>query len=242
LNSKGITMIELVITVAIIMVLASVAVPAYSDILIGAKENADYASIVILNNATTAYAMLNGLELVEVFSGTSDDAQRIQKLVSEQYLMEEVEPAQDDASFEWDTINQKWIISSGEETSGGEESSTGGEGGNDEDTSDDGSGDGSGDGGGEDEEEYDYEIYGYGIKYGKGIKVWYAGEFYFSRKSTKNVPGSHKDWQKLTDDWFKYNTYEKGDIVTVGGVQYKAKKKSTGKDPLKKKSHWKLIG
>ncbi len=284
MNSRGITLIELVVTVAIIMTLASVAVPAYADVLGIAKDGADEASVLVLNDATVAYAMLNDIPLDEVFAGVSDDFDRMELLVDEKYLMQIVEPSRENTQFEWDAVNQKWTVSGGQESSQGndsddEENNYGvwgpiDDGTEDEDdggiSGDEGSGENSVDDNGngnqnqnqngndngngnqnqnqnqngndDQEDELDYEIYGYGSQYDEGVKVWYNGEFYVSHKDTKKTPGHHKDWQKVTDDWFEYNSYEEGDIITYNGKQYRAKKSSCDKNPESKKSHWEQVG
>ena len=259
MNKSGFTMIELIITIAIIVTLSSVAVPLYGDIVIGARSGADDASIIVLNDATTAYAMLKGLDPDEVFAGIEGDAARIKKLVDEQYLVQEVEPQQKDASFNWDNAQGKWVkntvdddsdnVSGGYNTPNPTPAPTAkptpapsgetGEEPTDEakptpkptekPTS-------------KPTQEHDYLIYGYGIKYNAGVKVWYNGEFYISHKSTDKVPGQHKDWQKVGDGWFEYNTYSEGDVIYYNGVQYRAKKGSLGKNPESKKSHWEKIG
>jgi prepilin-type N-terminal cleavage/methylation domain-containing protein len=252
MNNSGFTMIELIITIAIIVTLSSVAVPLYGDIVVGAKSGADDASIIVLNDATTAYAMLKGLEPDEVFAGIESDAARMKKLVDEDYLIREVEPQQKDSSFNWDKAQVKWVKNTvndeSDNASGGYNTPNS----NPKPTAKP-TPSPSGETGGEPTDEVsakptpkptekpDYLIYGYGIKYDAGVKVLYDGELYVSHKSTKKVPGQHKDWQKVSDEWFKYNTYSKGDVIYYDGAQYRAKKGSLGKSPENKKSHWEKI-
>ena len=260
MNKNGFTMIELIITIAIIVTLSTVAVPLYADIVVGARSGADNASVFVLNDATTAYAMLKGLEPDEVFAGIENDSARMRKLVDEKYLVKEVEPQQNDASFNWDNAQGKWVLNTvegeGGNVSGGYNTPnltstptakptpapSGENGGEIEDeTSAEPTPKPTSEPKSKPTQEHDYLIYGYGIKYDAGVKVLYDGEFYVSHKATKKVPSQHKDWQKITDEWFKYNTYNKGDIIYYNGSQYKAKKNSVNKNPANKHSHWEEI-
>ncbi len=150
MNTKGFTLIELVVSIAIILILASVVVPHYNIALGKSKETVDYNSLLVLDDATNAYAMLNGIALSEVFEKTSSHKEKILKLVDENYLMQDVEPAQEECAFEWDNVKCKWTLSGGAES---EEAQQGGEdsesyGGQDPDDSEEGGQQGNGNGNG----------------------------------------------------------------------------------------------
>ena len=109
-HKNGFTIIELIIVIAIIAILTAVAVPIYTNVEDVSKSKADTATVEILNQVTVAYGMESDAESSDIFTGISDDASRIQKLVDEKYLTKAVSAQQKDAEFIWSVDSQAWLL------------------------------------------------------------------------------------------------------------------------------------
>ena len=110
-NHDGFTLIEILLVVAILAVLALLAVPRLVGTIQDSKDNADIASLEILNRATAVYAedtATNG----HVFDGIADDSVRMQTLVDARLLAQSVTPQQQGANFVWNEASQRWELSS----------------------------------------------------------------------------------------------------------------------------------
>ncbi len=211
IGKKGFTIIELIIVIAIMVILASISIPVYTNVLNKAKYTADQDSVAILNSLTSAYASMKEIEVADVFSGIESDEAKIALLVSESFLAETVTPAQEDAQFVWNWGTNMWEVSGGAELDEGAGSLAEGS---------------------------TYPEWVSGTKYGKTIYVTYEGKTYYSHKSTNKEPGSHKDWQEISDFWVKLNTYKKGDTIIYDGKTYVALKDSDNKKPQKDSKYW----
>lgn len=213
----GFTLIEMIITIAVIAVLSAVAVPSYTKVLGKAKQEADNASIVTLNNVTIAYANMNKIA-ADIFTGISNNTERMQHLVEKQYLSDVVETQQNDVSFEWIIDDQAWTVS---EETGSEEKEK------------------------EEKKEKEkkkekkedvskYPAWESSSIYSKAnTYVVYKDKVYFNKwwVNGSTLPGTNQVWQQVSDEWVKLNIYVAGETTYYNNKQYKAKYWTSGKIP-----------
>lgn len=97
-NKKGFTLMELIIVLAILGIIAAIAVPRYKELQQKTKDEADAASIALIENAAEI-AFVNG----DIIDGTSDEGiiTTDSALVEKGYL-DEVPKSQDNSSFSID--------------------------------------------------------------------------------------------------------------------------------------------
>lgn len=122
--------VELIIVIAILGVLASIAVPRLSGFSEKSRIKADEVSLDLLNKMTDLYAITNNINEGDVFAvlepKPDTDKARINILVKEGFLDKFIKPQQKDASFKWKKDGEKdyaWKLtdSDGNVESGGGE-------------------------------------------------------------------------------------------------------------------------
>lgn len=109
-TNSGFTLIELIVVIAILSILALISVASILGTVEEAKISADKATLRTLNNVTTMYKLESNNFDSDVFSGISEDENRILRLVDDGYLQNEISPQQNDASFQWEINDQTWRI------------------------------------------------------------------------------------------------------------------------------------
>lgn len=109
-NNRGFTLIELVVLIAILGILSTIAMPKFSGFIERAKINADKSTIRTLNNTTDIY-MVTKKGGKEVFNNAENDKSRIEILSNAEFLYDNIEPQHKDGSFTWDVNNQYWYYS-----------------------------------------------------------------------------------------------------------------------------------
>ena len=110
-TKKGFTLVELIVVVAVLVILASVAIPNFVFISSKAAITTDIANLMILNNATQYYKITKNIKSEDIFNGIGSDLDRIIKLINEGYLAEEIETQKNDTFFYWNVASQKWLYS-----------------------------------------------------------------------------------------------------------------------------------
>lgn len=116
MSKKGVTIVELLITIIIIGIIASFSVLAVSEYLTSSKLKADQQTVVTLNDATTGYHLFTNLSTIFSEEATSED--NITTLVNEGFLSSTPIPQSDNASFVWDNDLSIWYVTiDGEATS-----------------------------------------------------------------------------------------------------------------------------
>lgn len=110
-NKKGFTLIELVVVIAILGVISSIAIPRLSGFSEKARVKADEASLSTLNKTTSIYAALNNISGEDIFAGVPSDDSRMSLLVSNGLLGENIKAQQKDTKFVWDIGGQLWTCS-----------------------------------------------------------------------------------------------------------------------------------
>ena len=112
---RGFTLVELIVVLAVLAILSTVAVVGYSHILQRAKWQADKATVTVLNKVTSVHKVAHELYLQDVFEGIGTDEGRLAYLVDEGYLTSVPEAQQKDASFQWSISEQVWELYVGDE-------------------------------------------------------------------------------------------------------------------------------
>ena len=234
-NEKGFTLLELIIVIAILTTLATVAIPIYTDVLESSRAEADKVSLVTLNQSSVAYAMINDIPTpdVDIFEGIGTDEARIHKLIDEKFLLMAPVAQQKDAEFNWEVDAQKWVISGG--VSGGE-SGTGAGGTNPDDDDPDSDGEDPDEGGSTPPEDEggtgsEPDLSGYNdwdpdVDYpNANTFVVYDGKLYYNLwwVNGTTLPGTNQVWQQVSDEWVYYNIYDAGDTTIYNGVTYRAR-------------------
>jgi type IV pilus assembly protein PilA len=106
-NTKGFTLLEMLIVLAIITILAVIVVPSYSKILRESESKSDLSNLAILNRSTVYYRM--DIETADPFEITTNTNEFLMgELVSEGYLSEVITPLAANATFEWDFDTAAW--------------------------------------------------------------------------------------------------------------------------------------
>jgi prepilin-type N-terminal cleavage/methylation domain-containing protein len=111
LRKNGLTLIELILVIAVLVILAAIAIPMISGFIERARISADQATLRTLNVSTIAYKYLHTPLDEDAFPGVEQDQQRMQILVNEGFLNEIIRPQQPKADFNWNTESQRWLYS-----------------------------------------------------------------------------------------------------------------------------------
>lgn len=130
LKNAGFTLIELIVIIAVLGVLASIALPSFGGLIIKSKEAVDLANLRTLNGVTAAFRAQNPSNgLFE--DNTETDDNRMVELINAEYIDEEIQAKKEGASFTWEPATNgndgRWVYNDGENTDAGEggSSSTG---------------------------------------------------------------------------------------------------------------------
>lgn len=112
MNSKGLTLIELLIVVVVMGIVAAFAVVAFGGTVTNSQIEADSYNLMVLNDATGKYATTVASH-TDIFNGLSEDNERISTLVSSGFIDRTIIPQQDGATFEWSVDDQAWELIGG---------------------------------------------------------------------------------------------------------------------------------
>ena len=108
-NRLGLTLIELVVIIAVLGIIASIAVPRYSSFTEHARIAADLATIRNLNSATTLYRMSAPSD--PFLDETNNSGELMTVLVDGGYLSSIPAPQQQFVEFNWSYDNKLWMNS-----------------------------------------------------------------------------------------------------------------------------------
>lgn len=112
MNSKGLTLIELLVAIVIIGLIATFAVISLGDTITRSKIEADSHNLMTLNKVTYKYASTVD-ESSDIFDGFTEDESRINQLVKTGFIDRVITAQQDDAFFQWNVSDQKWVLIGG---------------------------------------------------------------------------------------------------------------------------------
>ena len=107
-RNRGFTVIELLVIISIIMSLSGIAVMKYTQASDAAKVATDMNNLRLLNGVTVNYAALRGLSGADIFAGLTNDAARMQALVTAGLLTGAPTPQKTGEQFNWNVSKQIW--------------------------------------------------------------------------------------------------------------------------------------
>lgn len=207
---KGFTLMELVVVIAILAVLGLLLYPQITNYLNNAKDAVDKANVVTLNKNTAMYSVEHPNNTNDIFSGLGSDDARQQALVDDGYLKEIVKPTKEGNQILWDVAQQLWVLKLG---NGGSAFSK----------------DGTILDQRENAKEYNNEQnHSYGDVY--MIKDASNNVRYIKCVSKSGCNGTpptsptldnKSSWKEVTLNYYRYNNYEKGDIIEHNGSYYR---------------------
>ena len=111
LSNKGFTLVELLVVIAIISVLGAVVAPNAFKAIERSQTATDQANVRTLNQVTAFYGHEMGAT-GDIFEGFDTDQERIEELVKEEFLEQEVKPKRRNFAFVWDIDSQRWLYQS----------------------------------------------------------------------------------------------------------------------------------
>lgn len=112
-DRKGFTLMELIVTIAILVTLMTIVAPSLSGFAGSARDQVSDANLELLNFATRSYASFHEIENEDVFKSIADqnpesDGRRQQVLVSDGLIDQAVAPS-GEGGYCWNVTDQKWI-------------------------------------------------------------------------------------------------------------------------------------
>lgn len=113
-DKKGFTLIEIIVVVAIIAILVTIAIPLFDNLIQQGKKTADQVTLRTLNHTTAIYASNRQNFQGDIFEGYNTNEQRLIELVKEGLLEDIVEPQTKGTEFLWLIEKQTWTISEDE--------------------------------------------------------------------------------------------------------------------------------
>lgn len=110
-SNRGFSLVELVVVIAVLGVLSSIALPASIGYAERARISVDRDTVRTLNIATALYAADTGPALADVFEGHDSDDSRLALLVAEGFFSLIPRPQFRSGQFVWHVDSQQWLYS-----------------------------------------------------------------------------------------------------------------------------------
>ena len=117
-EKRGFTLLEMIVTVAILFVLLTILMPTMSGFASSANDQISDANLELLNFATHSYASFHEIENRDIFENISEDDARQQLLVSDGLIEQAVKPT-GEGGYCWNIKEQKWILWKTDRTAAG---------------------------------------------------------------------------------------------------------------------------
>ena len=92
-EKRGFTLLEMIVTVAILFVLLTILMPTMSGFASSANDQISDANLELLNFATHSYASFHEIENRDIFENIDSDQERQQRLVSDGLIEQAVHPS-----------------------------------------------------------------------------------------------------------------------------------------------------
>ena len=114
LHKKGVTLVELLAIVVLLMIIGAVSMVVIGDMIERTRLKADQQSVIQLNIATRYFSLEDGGS--SIFDVESTDIQKIELLVEEGFLSTFASPQSKDGLFTWNNDLLSWFLSINNET------------------------------------------------------------------------------------------------------------------------------
>jgi prepilin-type N-terminal cleavage/methylation domain-containing protein len=110
LNHNGFTLIETIVTLAILSVLVGFVAPQVVSLIDRAKLSTDHSNVRELNSSTAVYRILNSSN-DPFLDPSKSDAELMQVLVDAEQIRALISPRTTDAQYTFDKTKLKWFLS-----------------------------------------------------------------------------------------------------------------------------------
>ena len=107
-ENAGFTLIELIITIAILGILAGILIPSYLGFVERSKVGVDQAAVGTLNRLTAAYRLTAAPDIFQDTTKSNEELMTV--LVNKQYLSTIPTPKSKASSFNWLFDQEKWHL------------------------------------------------------------------------------------------------------------------------------------
>jgi len=109
-DQRGFTLIELLVVLSILALLTNLVTLSVDGIKKVAERRADQTTVHVLNDASRAYAVGEGIPIDAPFAPYTSDRQKMELLVEKGYLSAVPTPWQDGATYVWDDARRTWTL------------------------------------------------------------------------------------------------------------------------------------